>query len=294
MIKSMTAYATASLTRNRTHVDVEIRSYNSKNLDVALYLPKTCYPFEEDIKKQVAGRISRGRVEIRISMENTLDETVAFEVNESRAAAYYQALVRLKDQLALDSEITLEMVLNGHDMILPGQEEAVSLDDVRDVMCETVDTAVDALDAMRSAEGVNLVSDLESRLNVIEEGLSRVSGFAGAIPDLYRQKLMDRIGALTNGVDGIDPVRLAQEAAFLADKSDITEELVRANSHIKQFRETLDMDEPTGRKLNFLIQEFHREFNTMGSKAGKAELSHVIVDLKSELEKIREQIQNIE
>ena len=153
--------------------------------------------------------------------------------------------------------------------------------------------ALGGLDTMRTTEGLNLAKDLLARVDDIEKRLDIVETDAAALPALYRQRLMERIEILTTGVE-VDPVRLAQEAALLADKSDISEEIVRVRSHIQQFRDIIAADEPGGRKLNFLIQEFNREFNTMGSKSGKAALSHTIVELKSELEKIREQIQNIE
>jgi uncharacterized protein (TIGR00255 family) len=147
---------------------------------------------------------------------------------------------------------------------------------------------------MRAVEGENLVRDLEARMAFIETELATIEADALEIPEIYRQRLMERLARLTAGVETLDPVRLSQEVAILADKSDISEEIVRVYSHINQFREILASNEPAGRKLNFLIQEFNREFNTMGSKSSQAELSHRVVNLKSELEKIREQVQNIE
>lgn len=147
---------------------------------------------------------------------------------------------------------------------------------------------------MRKAEGKNLYSDLSSRIDYIEKNLKQIEKDAADIPLIYKQRLMERISYLTSDTEELDPVRISQEAAILADKSDVSEEIVRLYSHIKQFRDILDSDNSQGRKLNFLIQEFNREFNTIGSKAGNASLSHRVVDLKSELEKIREQVQNIE
>jgi uncharacterized protein (TIGR00255 family) len=195
--------------------------------------------------------------------------------------------------LQLNDAVTLDQLLEGRDMILAAEKET-DADQVAAVITRAVDMALAGLDDMRTVEGRNLALDLLARMDDIESRMDVIEADAAALPEIYRQRLVDRMETLTRGVEGFDPVRLAQEAALLADKSDISEEIVRARSHIQQFRDIADADEPGGRKLNFLIQEFNREFNTMGSKSGKAALSHTIVELKSELEKIREQVQNIE
>ena len=150
------------------------------------------------------------------------------------------------------------------------------------------------LDAMRRVEGKNMALDFRQRLDAIETMLEEIGDHAALLPEMVRQRLKERIEALTHGVVEIDQTRIAQEAALLADRSDISEEIVRANSHIQQFRALMEDDTPAGRPLNFLLQEFNREFNTMGSKSGKATMSHIIVAEKSELEKVREQIQNVQ
>ena len=293
MIKSMTAFSEASFTDNDVRAEVEIRSYNSKNLDVALYLPGFCRRFEDGIKKMVAGTLARGRVEIRISISDESEDAVSFAVDEKRADAYYKALSTLKQNLAIESPITLDQVLAGREMI-KDEEKETDFDLVWQVVSTAVTQSLAALTTMRANEGENLAGDLEERMTLIEGELKTIEDRAADIPKIYRERLMERISRLTAGVEALDPVRLSQEAAILADKSDISEEIVRVHSHIKQFREILSSPKPAGRKLNFLIQEFNREFNTMGSKSGQAELSHTIVNLKSELEKIREQVQNIE
>ena len=147
---------------------------------------------------------------------------------------------------------------------------------------------------MRRQEGENLFRDLTARLEDVEARMGEIEIQAASVPEMYKARLKDRLAALTEDADQIDPVRLAQEVAILADKSDVAEEIVRIASHIKLFRQIMDENQSQGRKLNFLIQEFNREFNTIGSKAGNTKLSHAVVDLKSELERIREQVQNIE
>ncbi|MCP4120082.1 MAG: YicC family protein [Desulfobacteraceae bacterium] len=293
MIKSMTAFSEASYTENDVRAEVEIRSYNSKNFDVALYLPGFCRRFEDGIKKIVAANLARGRVEIRIAIRDESEDAASFAVDEKRADAYYKALATLRQNLAIESPITLDHVLAGRDMILD-EEKETDFDLLWQVVSTAVTQSLAALTTMRANEGENLAGDLEERMTLIEGELKTIEDRAAEIPKIYRERLMERISRLTDGVEALDPVRLSQEAAILADKSDISEEIVRVHSHIKQFREILSSSKPAGRKLNFLIQEFNREFNTMGSKSGQAELSHTIVNLKSELEKIREQVQNIE
>jgi uncharacterized protein (TIGR00255 family) len=155
-------------------------------------------------------------------------------------------------------------------------------------------TAMADLDAMRRVEGDNMAHDFRQRLDAIETMLEQIGDQAAQLPEMVSQRLKERIDALTHGVVEIDPARIAQEAALLADRSDISEEIVRATSHIQQFRALMADDTPAGRPLNFLLQEFNREFNTMGSKSGQAAMSHIIVTVKSELEKMREQVQNVE
>ncbi|MBF0259984.1 MAG: DUF1732 domain-containing protein, partial [Desulfamplus sp.] len=250
------------------------------------------------------------RIEIRIAIEDQSEEASQFQVDLPRAQSYYKALCQLKDQFSLESAISIEHLLDGKEMIKPAEKR---LDDdtvIWNSVAKAVSVALDSLEAMRASEGENLAKDLVERMDYIEGALSKIEQEATSLPQIYKDRLMERISALmsTNGTQHgiaashgspnfehlIDPVRLSQEAAILADKSDISEEIVRARSHVTLFRNIITSPEPGGRKLNFLIQEFNREFNTMGSKSGRAELSHMIVDLKSELEKIREQIQNIE
>ncbi len=298
MIKSMTAFAKAAHESGHITADVTIRSYNSKGLDFAVYLPEACRPLEEDIKKLVSAVIQRGRVEIRVNIQDDTPEADLFEVDAARAASYYRALVTVKETLNFESSPTMEQVLAAGKLILPKTVE-LDTDLLWDVVSKAVETAVNDLDGMRASEGANLFADLSGRINDIEMKLADVEKLAREIPAIYKQRLMERLERLTADIPPgdsacIDPVRLAQEAAILADKSDVSEEIVRLHSHISQFRQIMDTGQSQGRKLNFLIQEFNREFNTIGSKSGHADLSHMVVDLKSELEKIREQVQNIE
>ena len=293
MIKSMTAFSQVSNTHDTITADVTIRSYNSRHLDIAFYGPESCQVFEEDIKKIIAKTHDRGRVEIKLSVQDDAKDLDQFEVDEAKAVSYFQALKKLKEALNLSADISVTHILTARNVIVPSKKEQDSKN-LWKAIEPSVKTASIHLDSMRRKEGKNLYSDLTVRMEYIEKNLKQIEKDAAEIPLIYKKRLMERISYLTSDAEGLDPVRISQEAAILADKSDVSEEIVRLYSHIKQFRDILDSDDSQGRKLNFLIQEFNREFNTIGSKAGNASLSHRVVDLKSELEKIREQVQNIE
>jgi uncharacterized protein (TIGR00255 family) len=199
----------------------------------------------------------------------------------------------LKEEFNLANDISIEHLLNMGGIIKP-VEHAEPPDSLWATIEDCLMRGLDGLEIMRQKEGDFIAGDLAARLDFIEGCLADIKGDCGALLEQYQERLKERIAALTRETVEIDPGRLAQEAAFLADRSDISEEIVRAESHLTQFRHIMDAAEPGGRKLNFLLQELNREFNTIGSKIGHAETSHKIVDIKSELEKIREQIQNIE
>lgn len=293
MIKSMTAYARVERTEEKISAITEIRSYNSRYLDIALRVTQGYSVLEEKIKTLISGRISRGRIEIHLQIDVESDEVNAFEVDIPKAKAYYASLVQLKDQLNLDSEISVELLARDGGIIRPADTDR-DLEAVWPVVRDCMNDAIDDLISMRQKEGDFIALDITGRINSIEKRVRQIDKESSNILLFYQQRLKDRITVLTQGMVDIDPDRIAQEAAFLADKSDVSEEVVRVESHIKQFRAIMNSAEPAGRKLNFLLQELNREFNTIGSKTDKAGVSHWVVEVKSELEKIREQLQNIE
>ncbi|MCP4669678.1 MAG: YicC family protein [Desulfobacula sp.] len=293
MIKSMTAFSQVSNTHDTITADVTIRSYNSRHLDMAFYSPESCQEFEDSIKKIIAKTHNRGRIEIRLSIKDEAKDQDLFEVDDSRARSYYQAVDKIKQDLNLLADISLDNILTARNIIVPLKKDQDSKK-IWKAIEPCIEAASMNLNAMRKEEGKNLYEDLIVRIDYIEDKLKLVEKEADQIPMIYKQKLLEKISGLTSEIKELDPVRIAQEAAIIADKSDVSEEIVRLHSHIKLFRGSLDSKIPQGRKLNFLIQEFNREFNTIGSKAGNALLSHMVVDLKSQLEKIREQVQNIE
>lgn len=293
MMKSMTAYARAEKTADEINVSTEIRSYNSRYLDISLRIMHGYNVLEEKIKASIIEKIARGRIEVSLQINDGSDEAYNFEINIPKARAYYDRLVQLKDQLDLHSEITVDLLVREGGVIRSVEIDR-DMDAVWPVVRDCVDEALNNLVEMRKKEGEFIALDITDRINRIEKSVHLIEKESSDLLYHYQQRLKERIVALTRDMVEIDPERITQEAAFLAGKSDISEEIVRVASHIKQFRTIMKSEEPAGRKLNFLLQELHREFNTMGSKTEKAHVSHTIVEVKSELEKIREQLQNVE
>lgn len=293
MMKSMTGYAGADLATDKLNLSVEIRGYNSRHLDIALKMPSRYAILEEKIKKAVSEMVTRGRVEIRLTITEQATAGDLFQVNEAMALGYRDALQRLTAACGLDESPSLAL-LAAKNGVIETAESVIHPDEIWQAVEETLLKALAEFDAMKQAEGASLAADLNGRLDFIDAAIRAIEEKTDSLTALYQEKLKLRIAALTQGVIEIDPVRIAQEAAVMADRSDISEEVVRASSHLTQCRRLMNASEPAGRPLNFLLQEFNREFNTMGSKAGDADIAHTIVRVKTELEKIREQIQNIE
>jgi uncharacterized protein (TIGR00255 family) len=293
MIKSMTGFATAEITDGEVTVTADIRSYNSRHLDVVLRVSPGSLELEEKIKGLIAGKILRGRLEVKIQIKDATGGAVSFEIDWPRAEGMHAALIQLKNKFGLQDDLSIEHLLGVGGVVKP-VETADESEQLWPTIEDCLTRAFDDLDTMRRKEGNFIAGDLYARLDYIETCLGEIKDDSDDLLSQYQERLKERIAALTQEIVELDPARLAQEAAYLADRSDISEEIVRVESHVKQFRHIMGSDEPGGRKLNFLLQELHREFNTIGSKIGDADTSHRVVDVKSELEKIREQIQNVE
>jgi len=294
MIKSMTAFATAEKTVDKLTVTVDIRSYNSRHLDIFLRIPTACQQSLEDrIKALISNRVARGRVEVRVQIDDRTDEANGLEIDRARARALVAALKELKSEFDLGNDITLDMLVGAGGIFKP-VEKVPNEDVLWTAMKECTALALDDLEAMRRKEGDFIAGDIKHRLDFITDCLTHIKKGSKDLVMQYQERLKERISVLTQNLVDLDPARIAQEAAFLADRSDISEEIVRAASHLNQFHRIMNDVEPAGRKLNFLLQELNREFNTMGSKISNAEMAHRIISVKSEIEKIREQIQNVE
>ena len=293
MIKSMTAFAGAEKTEHGITATVEIRTYNSRYLDMSLRMPQTYTRLEDRVKTIITRRLTRGRIEVHLQIRDVSDPDYLVEIDASKMKALQSAFAQLKAAYDIEGEFPLDFLLGAGGVIRLSEPEK-DIEASWPAVEHCLETALGDLEAMRDREGNAIFRDFEKRLGGIERSLIRIRAASAGLLPVYQERLKERIAVLTDGMVALDAGRIAQEAALYADRSDISEEIVRADSHLKQFRAIMAAEEPGGRKLNFLLQEFNREFNTMGAKAGNAEVSHIIVNVKSELEKIREQVQNVE
>ena len=293
MIRSMTAFATAEHSGDAISAEVEIRSYNSRYLDTVLRISRQYGPLEEKIKAVISSAIARGRVEVNVQISHAGNSADNWVIDASRADAYYGALNTLQERYGLKGAVPVELLVRAEGVV-KAETPSLDLDDLWAVVAPAVHQAVDQLIAMREQEGIALAEDLQARVDQIASLVNRIEDQSQEMIPLYQERLTRRMEQLTRGKIEVDPVRIAQEVAFLADRSDISEELVRCASHLDQFRGIMAAPDPAGRKLNFLLQELNRELNTIGAKAEKARIAHWVVDAKAELEKIREQVQNVE
>ncbi|MCZ6512561.1 MAG: YicC family protein [Nitrospinae bacterium] len=271
----------------------EIRSVNNRFIEINTRLPKFLAALELPIKKLIKSRCARGSFDLFLSLE-TSDESSADTVvkpNLGMASQYFQAFKQIKDELGLSGDIPIDALLNLKDII---KTEPLTLDTSHESMImETVEQAVSDLIEMRREEGKNLQADLAERLQGIRQLAASIQERQPAVLEEYRNRLREKVKTLTEGIE-LDETRLAQETALLADRCDISEEITRLGSHLEQFNDLFQKDEPLGRKLEFITQEINRETNTIGSKSVDYQVSQQVIEIKSLLEKIREQIQNIE
>ena len=292
MVKSMTGYGKGEAALHGRTITVEIRSVNNRYLDCTIKLPRI-YVFAEDaVKSRVQSRISRGKVDVYITIGPSANGDVAISVNKPVADGYYAALKDLRYTYGLRDDISVSLLSRFQDVFLveKTQEdlEALSAD-----ICSVLDLALDDFDAMRTREGEKLCQDVRSRAATIEGLVSKVETRSPGIVADYRAKLVARMNEVLQNTQ-IDESRILTEAAIYADKVAVDEETVRLRSHLSQLDHMLGQGGAIGRKLDFLIQEFNREANTIGSKCSDIETAGYVVDIKAEIEKIREQIQNIE
>jgi uncharacterized protein (TIGR00255 family) len=289
----MTAYGRGEIHLGDTTLIAETRSLNNRHLDIILRIPRNYQLLEKELKDAISSKIRRGRVEVSVQIENNGEESpYSIELNGPLADSYIKISRQLAEKLGLDKTIELDTLLQMKDVLL-FRPEAVDMDKLRPGFHHVVAQALDSLDMMRIKEGEAIEADFAKRLNLLEAYINEVDRRTPIVVEEYRKRLKDRIEHIIEDV-ALDESRLIQEVALFAERSDITEEIVRTRSHLKQFREYLSMDDVLGRRLDFLIQEINREVNTLSSKASDALISKVVVEMKAELEKLREQVQNIE
>ena len=293
MIRSMTSFGRSSSEEGQKRVfTVEMKSVNSRYLDVNIRMPKTLISLEEEIRKMISNSLNRGKVDVFINLKNYNDGSGIPKVDINLAQGYLECLKEIEEKLGVKNDISVMQIARFPEVITVVEEED-KIEEVWQELKPLINDSLNMMIGMREVEGNKLKEDILSKITVIEELVSKVEEFADTIPKTFKIKLEERIKELLGNVD-IDENRVAMEVCMLADKATVDEEIIRLRSHINQVRETLNLKEPVGRKLDFIVQEMNRETNTIGSKSSDIQMTNIVIDIKNILEKIREQVQNIE
>lgn len=291
MIKSMTGYGRAKLSKDDREYQIEIKSVNHRYLDISVRIPKQLSYLEETIKKEIAKKVKRGKIDVFVTFENNSLEGKEIKINTELAKAYIDELKKLAEKENILSDIQVTEISKYPDVlnIQSNQDD----EKITEEVLETITIATDNLVQMRETEGNKISEDLLKRLNIINKKVEEIAKLSTGLIEEYVVKLEERINEILKNQE-IDKTRLAQEVVIYADKCSIEEEVTRLNSHISQFKNLLNSNEAIGKKLDFIIQEMNRETNTIGSKANNLEITNGVIDIKTEIENIREQVQNIE
>jgi uncharacterized protein (TIGR00255 family) len=288
----MTGYGRGEKANEIYSVTIDLKSINHRYLEFYFKIPKAYYFLEDRLRRDISSKIARGKLEVIVNIERFNPAASLVELDKTLLNSYITAIQGMKKALKLKGKLQLSTVINLPNIFKLNQPEE-NQDKLMTVIGETVTEAVNSLLKAREAEGISLCKDLQARITFLGKLRNDLLVLAPDVVANYQEKLVKRIQELAGGVD-VDPNRLATEIAIFADKSDINEELVRTQSHLQQFIEALQLTEPVGRRLDFIIQELNREINTVGSKANDLRITQIVIEFKAELEKIREQIQNIE
>jgi uncharacterized protein (TIGR00255 family) len=292
MILSMTGYGRGEAKKKSLVAVAEIRGVNNRFLEVSVRVPRVVSTREQELKDLTRKYLSRGKINITVTLDNGDSGAVPIKLNKASAKAYYKLLNDLRRTLRLRETVKLNHLLEFSDIFDVDASDSLE-DEQWEVILSSVTQALEQFQSMRRNEGIELETDILQRLATIDGVVDTVGEKSKTRVPLERERLRERVKQLMQSGE-YDEQRLELEIALLADRLDVTEECVRLRSHLKFFREAIASSEPSGRKLNFLIQEMHREINTIGSKSGDAEISRLVINVKEEIEKIREQIQNIE
>ena len=292
MISSMPGFGRATVASDGREITIELKSVNHRYLDLAFRMPRHIGFIEDVLRQLLTGQLSRGHVDIFVNYRNTRTDARAVVIDEALMGAYLSAARKAAAQYELRDDITLSAAMR-----FPDVTDVIEAEEDRDAVAalarEAALRAVTAMKRMRAGEGERLCNDLLNRVTTVESIAGKIDVRAPFVVEEYRTKLSERIESMLGGVE-VDRTRLATEVALFADKASINEELVRLASHITEMRKVLGADEAAGRRLDFIVQEMNREFNTIGSKANDAEITSLVIAGKGEIEKIREQVQNIE
>ncbi len=293
MIRSMTSFGRSNSEEGKKRVfTVEMKSVNSRYLDVNIRMPKSIISLEEEIRKMISNSLNRGKVDVFINIKNYNEGAGVPKVDINLAQGYLQCLKEIEEKLNIKNDISVMQIARFPEVITMIEEED-KIDEIWEELKPLISSSLDMMINMREVEGEKLKEDILIKINQIEDLVSKVEEFADSIPKVFKQKLEEILKDLLGNVE-VDENRIATEVCILADKATVDEEIIRLNSHINQVRETLKLNEPIGRKLDFIVQEMNRETNTIGSKSSDIKMTNIVIDIKNILEKIREQVQNIE
>lgn len=289
-MRSMTGYGRSCVEKDGRQLIIEIKSVNHRFLDISLKIPRILSFSEDSIRKQIAGQLTRGHIEVTVSYINSRDDAKKIVVDKALIRAYCDAAEQMETENGIKNDLTASNILSLPDTVsIVNAEE--DTDTVLQMISDACQSALNDLKNMRIKEGCNLRCDIESHLNILQEIKEQISALAPSVPITYRERLIKNLQEMSIQPD---EARIAQETAIIADKCAIDEELSRLDSHFSQMRVFLDSTGEIGKKMDFLTQEMNRECNTIGSKASDAGITKLVVDAKSEVEKIREQVQNVE
>jgi len=292
MVASMTGYGRAELVEQNIRATVEISSVNNRFCDIQFRLPKNLSPLESKLKEVILSTITRGKISFTLNWEETSPVASYVKLNQEAADVYFNIMTQLKQRLGLSGDIRMDHFLNLPDLIKVEKEEP-DLNEAWEIVSRITLKALEEFNRMRKAEGRRLAQDLSERITKLEKSITEIERQAPRSIENYRKKLKGRVKELLDNV-AVDEHRIELEVALMAEKCDVTEECVRFKSHNHQFLSALKEDAPVGKRLTFLLQEMNREANTIGAKAADAEISQKVIFLKEEIEKLREQVQNIE
>ena len=287
---SMTGYGRAEYQENGVNLTIEIKTVNNRNFDLNLKTPRSFIALEDCIRKTVQQYVKRARIDLFVNFTDTREKASVLEVNLEKAVSYYNASNAIAEKLGLKNDFTVTSAMRSPDVITDGAVADVS--EFKDIVCETVKLACENLNQMRKIEGEKLTLDMLSRMDYIESLRANIIERAPKVAEDYKEKLKNRIEEALKDVK-YDEARLLNEVAFYTDRVNIDEELTRLGSHINQFRDIIK-SHGEGKKLDFLMQEFNRETNTICSKSNDIEVTGYALSLKNEIEKVREQVQNLE
>ena len=291
MIKSMTGFGKAKYEVDGRTYNVEIKSVNHKYSDITVKLPRFLNYLEDKIRKRISSCISRGKIDVFINFENYSEKGINIKFNRKLAKEYIRELTALAEETGIQNDIN-SLDISKMPEVLKLEEDG-NEEQIEKELIVAVDEALEKFVAMRQVEGTKLIEDMEKRIKFISEKIDEISEFSTGLVNEYVVKLEARIKEILK-TDVVDESRLAQEIVIYSDKCSIEEELTRLNSHINQFSKLIKDSSPIGKKLDFIIQEMNRETNTIGSKANCLEITNRVIDIKTEIENIREQIQNVE